>query len=184
MPQNYYVVLNGGRVEKPTIFSSWGDVHPRVAGCKAKYERFKKLEEAYKYLKDNGVEEGDYHEVINPTAGKTTPDKGSKAFYAVANGTRVGVFDCFCGEDGCKCQVEQAPGACHQRFRTRQQADAFREDWNESVAYIYYKEIKKALDEGKRPLDMKFDISGLRLVQRDIVDAVDDATSQLGDFTI
>lgn len=51
--------------------------------------------------------------------------------------------------------------ACHEKFKTKQQANAFIQDWKESVASIYKDAILKALDEGKRPVDMTFDVSAL-----------------------
>lgn len=38
------------------------------------------------------------------------------------------------------------PNACYKHFQTKVQARAFIKDWNESVADIYRREIKKELD--------------------------------------
>ena len=88
------------------------------------------------------------------------------------------------GKNGCKCQVDKVSGACHKHFKTKGQADAFIEDWKESVARIYYQAIKKALDDGKRPCDMNFDISGLLPVQAVRVEDTDDGGSLLEDLKL
>lgn len=80
--------------------------------------------------------------------------------------------------------MDEASGSCHRHFRTREQADAFIEDWKESVTLIYKKEIKKALDQGERPLDMKFDISGLFQVDDTKVTGTQDVELQLGKLNI
>lgn len=53
------------------------------------------------------------------------------------------------------------PGACHQRFRTEQQAKAFIDNWKQAVTDVYSREIRKALDAGLVPYDMKFEIESL-----------------------
>lgn len=50
---------------------------------------------------------------------------------------------------------------CYKRFETRHEADAFIEDWKQSFADAYRWEIKKALDQGFRPHDMKFSVQGI-----------------------
>jgi hypothetical protein len=41
------------------------------------------------------------------------------------------------------------------------QAEAFIEDWKESFADVWRREVKKGLDRGLQPLDMKFSIEGI-----------------------
>lgn len=45
-----------------------------------------------------------------------------------------------------KLEVERFFDACHKRFETRDQAEAFIENWKQSFADTYRTEIKKALD--------------------------------------
>lgn len=102
--KEYYAVVNG-RVDEPTIFSSWyflsyivarnrliayrGDVHPRVTGCHAKYKAFFTTEGARAYMNKEGVTEP--KEVIKAGAGMTSPSWGSNAYYAVAHGKQPGI---------------------------------------------------------------------------------------------
>jgi hypothetical protein len=51
--------------------------------------------------------------------------------------------------------------ACHKWFRTEAQAEAFIQDWKESFADVWRREVRKALDVGLRPRDMKFSIEGI-----------------------
>ena len=57
--------------------------------------------------------------------------------------------------------INKISGACHKRFRTEAQAEAFIEDWKESYADVWRVEVKKALDRGLRPRDMKLSVQGL-----------------------
>lgn len=57
-----------------------------------------------------------------------------------------------------KSNVEEVSGACHKHFRTREQAEAFIEDWKQTVSDVYYNEIKAALDQGCRPLHMSYNV--------------------------
>lgn len=109
-------------------------------------------------MKQNGVAAP--KEIINAGAGQTTPFMKSHAFYAVAYGAGIGIYK-YCGDDGSKRQVEKIPGACHKHFRTRTQAEAFIEDWKQSVAELYHRAIRDALDQGFRPLDMGLSIKSL-----------------------
>ena len=53
-------------------------------------------------------------------------------------------------------EIQEFQGACHKRFKTKAQAQAFIEDWKESCADMWRSEVKKALDRGLQPKDMKF----------------------------
>jgi len=88
----YYAVIKG-RISEPTIFSSWGDAHPRVTGCTSVFKGFVTIEEAREHMKKNGVMNP--KEIIKDGAGSTTPRCGSDAFYAVANGRQPGTYRCF-----------------------------------------------------------------------------------------
>lgn len=58
-------------------------------------------------------------------------------------------------------EVDKFSGACHKRFRTEEQAKAFIEDWKESFAEVCRREIKKELDKGLRPKDMKLSVASI-----------------------
>jgi hypothetical protein len=50
-------------------------------------------------------------------------------------------------------QIHEISSACHKRFKTEAQAEAFIEDWEESFADVLRVEVKKALD---RPRSRRF----------------------------
>jgi len=60
------------------------------------------------------------------------------------------------GRTGSLEEIQEFQGACHKRFKTKAQEQAFIEDWKESCADVWRSEVKKALDRGLRPKDMKF----------------------------
>jgi hypothetical protein len=57
--------------------------------------------------------------------------------------------------------VKEISGACHKRFRTRSQAEAFIEDWKDSFADVWRRKIREALDQGLKPYDMKLSVEGI-----------------------
>jgi hypothetical protein len=57
--------------------------------------------------------------------------------------------------------VKEISGACHKRFRTRSQAEAFIEDWKDSFADVWRRKIREALDQGLKPCDMKLSVEGI-----------------------
>jgi hypothetical protein len=57
--------------------------------------------------------------------------------------------------------VKEVSGACHKRFRTRSQAEAFIEDWKDSFADVWRRKIREALDQGLKPCDMKLSVEGI-----------------------
>jgi viroplasmin and RNaseH domain-containing protein len=63
----------------------------------------------------------------------------------------------YSGPEGALQDIHGISGACHKHFRTKEQAEAFIEDWKETYAEVLRREVKKALDEGLRPKDMKLD---------------------------
>lgn len=104
---NEYYAVFCGRVDEPTIFSSWyflsyivmmnrlitsnrGDAHPRVTGCPSEHKAFVTIEDARLYMKKKGVMKA--KEVIKKGAGETTPLKGDLPFYAVAHGKHPGIY--------------------------------------------------------------------------------------------
>lgn len=78
-------------------------------------------------------------------------------------------------------EIREVSGACHKHFRTREQAEAFIEDWKNSYADVWRAEIKKALDEGLRPWDMKFNLEGI-LQKGQLCDDVDKLEDSLAEM--
>ena len=74
----------------------------------------------------------------------------------------------YSGNTGSKPEVEKISGACYKRFRTFAQAEAFIEDWKESFADVWRSAIRKGLDQGLRPCDMKLGVEGLFGTERKI----------------
>src|SRR6185312_10233700 len=62
------------------------------------------------------------------------------------------------GEGGSEPKITEVPGACHKRFRTQDQAQAFIEDWKQALADVYREAIKTALDKGFRQSDLKLSV--------------------------
>ena len=58
-------------------------------------------------------------------------------------------------------EIHEIVGACHKRFKTKVQAEAFIEDWKQSFADVWRREVKNALDGGFRPTYMKLSIEGI-----------------------
>lgn len=54
----------------------------------------------------------------------------------------------YSGETGALEDIDEITGACHKRFKTRAQAEAFIEDWKESFADVWRQEVRRALDRG------------------------------------
>lgn len=65
-------------------------MHPRVTGCPAKYKAFVTIDEAKNFMEENGASQ--CKTVIKSTALDTTPERGSTAYYAVAYGTKPGIY--------------------------------------------------------------------------------------------
>jgi len=154
----YYAVIEG-RLDCPTIFSSWGDVHPRVTGCLSRFRGFLTLEDARKWMAKSKVEK--YEEVIKDGAEDTTPDRKDNAFYAVAYGLKVGIHKGWYGQIGAEQEVKDVPGACHMHFKEIAQAETFIQDWNESFSVVCAWEVRKALKRGIQPRDMSLSAEGI-----------------------
>lgn len=77
-------------------------------------------------------------------------------------------------------QIHGISGGCHKRFRTQAQAEAFIEDWKESFAEVWRREIKQALDRGLRPQDMSMSMKDV-LYETGNKDAVEDLTGEVSD---
>ncbi|ORY00738.1 hypothetical protein BCR34DRAFT_637791 [Clohesyomyces aquaticus] len=75
--KEYYAVFQG-RVDEPTIFSSWGDAHPRaIGGCSSQHSAFVTIKEAREYMMKKGT--STCKEVIKSTT-DTTPEEDSMGF--------------------------------------------------------------------------------------------------------
>lgn len=57
--------------------------------------------------------------------------------------------------------MKEISGACHKRFRTHSQAEAFIEDWKDSFADVWRRKIREELDQGLKPYDMKLSVEGI-----------------------
>ncbi|KAJ5805619.1 uncharacterized protein N7503_003221 [Penicillium pulvis] len=146
--KEYYAIFKG-RVEEPTIFSSWGHAHPRITGYKKPISKsFTTLQAARRYMTEKGVTEP--REIIKSEDEDTTPVCGN-GFYAVANGDNPGVYPLYRGKYGAEKEVDKVEGSCHKRFKTEAQAKEFIDEWKETFAGIWSEIIREALDEGLRP---------------------------------
>ncbi|CAI6226428.1 unnamed protein product [Periconia digitata] len=154
--KEYYAVFSG-RVDEPTIFSSWGDAHPRVTGCEAVMKGFASIEKARQYMKELGISE--CKEVIKETALNTTPANNDTAYYAVAYGSEGPCIKPYWyGDKGAFEETDKAPYACHKHFRTEAQAEAFIEDWKEAYAEVIYRAVKEGFSKGMKPRDLKLNL--------------------------
>ncbi|OHF03264.1 hypothetical protein CORC01_01317 [Colletotrichum orchidophilum] len=142
----FYAVFKG-RVDEPTIFSSWY------------HFRFLSLQKALDYMKNLNVLAP--RRVIKEGTGVSTPDEASDGYYAVANGRKPGIYQDWRGKTQALNQLHEAPGACCKKFKTNEQAEAFIEDWKQAMADVLLRSIREALDQGMRPKDMSLDVSGL-----------------------
>ena len=52
-------------------------------------------------------------------------------------------------------ETDKWKGACHKSFRTKAQAEAFIQDWENSLADVCRMEAKQKLESGSRPGSMK-----------------------------
>ncbi|KAK1622344.1 hypothetical protein BDP81DRAFT_441497 [Colletotrichum phormii] len=154
----FYAVFEG-RVDEPTIYSSWADAHPRVTGCSAVFKGFSSLQKALDYME--GLKVLAPRRMIREGAEASTPDGKSDGYYAVANGRNPGVYQYWRGQTQALSQLHETPGACCKKFKTKEQAEAFIEEWKQAVAGVLLRSIREALDQGMRPKDMSFDVSGL-----------------------
>ena len=67
----------------------------------------------------------------------------------------------YSGAEGALEEIHEVNGACHKRFRTREQAEAFMEDWIKTFAEVWRREMEKKLNQGFRPHDMKLNTEGI-----------------------
>ncbi|KAG6036525.1 hypothetical protein E4U41_005627 [Claviceps citrina] len=148
--ERFYAVAEG-RVDEPTIFGSWGDAHPRVTGCPSDFKAFPKVEEAREFMERKGATNP--KEVIKKDGGSAAPSRDDSRFYAVAHGRIPGIYENYSSgnkNNGAEAQVHGVPGACHQRFETKEQAQSFIDDWNKSSMEVHRRE-QEALEKGFGP---------------------------------
>lgn len=74
--------------------------------------------------------------------------------------------------------MKEVSGACHKRFKTQQQAEDFIEDWKQSFTEAYAMELKRALDQGSRPRDLKLSLKDI-LREPETVDNMADSEVSL-----
>ncbi|KAE8340773.1 hypothetical protein BDV24DRAFT_163992 [Aspergillus arachidicola] len=149
--EEFYAVYRG-RVDRPTIYSSRSQVHPRVIGCKdADQQKFDTLQDPHGAMTSKGFT--DVKEVIVPITEVKAGTLGHGKFYAVAGGRTTEAFtDC----ENAKRSIDGTHD-CHQRFRTQQEAEQFIETWEDAYADVWRREIRQGLDKGWKPKDMEFD---------------------------
>ncbi|KAL4983811.1 hypothetical protein BDW68DRAFT_181258 [Aspergillus falconensis] len=149
--RNYYAI-HKGRVDQPTIFSSWVQVHPRVVGYNgAKHQCFDTLEDARNWVQGEGRNE--FSEIVKSKLASKTSQRPRGKFYAIAYGRTTGVFEDY-GE------VEKAikgfKSACYQRFDTPEEAKEFIDQWRAAYSEVWQREIKRRLHNGWLPRDLSF----------------------------
>lgn len=67
----------------------------------------------------------------------------------------------YSGKKGSEREVHEVSGNCHKFFRSQEQAEAFLEDWKQTVVDLYCTSMMKALNGGRRPQTIDFDVSKL-----------------------
>lgn len=157
-----------------------GDAHPRVTRYDADQSTFTSLEKARNYIKKHRVIEP--KKIFKEGAGETTPLPSNQAFYAVADSKTPSIYKYFpfvpilqsvcilltntSGEPCAESKVNHFSGSCHKAFRKRAQAEAFIEDWKDTYAELWRREIRNALDQGFRPEDMKVQVKKILSPQK------------------
>ncbi|KAL4762226.1 RNase H1/viroplasmin domain-containing protein [Aspergillus foveolatus] len=149
--KNYYAIYKG-RVDRPTIVSSWAQAHPRVEEFNgADHEGFDTLEDARNSMQKRGFSE--FSEVIKGNQASKTVLRPAERFYAVAYGISTGVFRNY---DDVKKATDNFKSACHQRFNTQDEAEQFIEQWRLACSEVWQREIRKALQNGWLLNDLSF----------------------------
>ncbi|PLN80045.1 hypothetical protein BDW42DRAFT_171770 [Aspergillus taichungensis] len=141
-----------GRVDTPTIYRSWSQVHPRVTGyANAVHKKFDTIELARKDMQSRNV--GHFKEEMGMEANGKKPGPRKRKYYAVAGGRHTGVFTDWDDADA----ASKNTSACHESFATREEADRFIMAWKDAYADTWRRQIRIALDSGWNPKDMKMD---------------------------
>ncbi|KAK2741271.1 hypothetical protein FQN55_008368 [Onygenales sp. PD_40] len=141
----FYAVYNG-RVDKPTIYSSWAHAHPRVTECNfANHKKFSSFRAAWRSMKRRGFTDVEVDlRALDAAEEKKILQSPRGDYYAVAYGKNAGIFKDW---TDAKAAVEGVDSACHQRFDTELEARRFIEEWKDAHADTWRREIRKALDQ-------------------------------------
>ncbi|KAL4749321.1 hypothetical protein BDW72DRAFT_204863 [Aspergillus terricola var. indicus] len=149
--KNYYAIYKG-RVDRPTIVSSWAQAHPRLEGYNgADHRGFDTLEEARESMQKRGFSE--FSEIVKSISERKTVLRSDERFYAVANGRFTGVFKDY---QVVRKATEKFESACHQRFNTQDEAEEFIEQWRLACSEVWQREIIKKLHDGWLLRDLSF----------------------------
>ncbi|KAL4812454.1 hypothetical protein BDW67DRAFT_178689 [Aspergillus spinulosporus] len=179
MSQKNYHAIYKGRVDQPTIVSSWAQAHPRVKEYHgADHEGFNTLEEARNSMHKRGFSE--FSEVIksNPESKAVLGLKGN--FYAVAYGRTTGVFRDY---EHAKKAIDKFKSACHQRFNTQDEAEEFIELWRLACSEVWQREIRQKLHKGWLLRDLSFNTESI-LKRENEGDPGEDLTSMMNDLNM
>ncbi|KAJ5335710.1 uncharacterized protein N7506_005646 [Penicillium brevicompactum] len=157
----FYAVYKG-RVDKPTIYSSWSQVHPRVIECEgADHQKFDTIEDARRAMKERGFEENDIDvDIFDKGSAEikvTSLRKGKH--YAVAGGKSTGVFIAWKDAE----KAINGTTACQECFSTKQEAEEFIESWKDAYADVWRRAIRQGLNEGWKARDMNLNIGSFLL---------------------
>ncbi|KAJ5751465.1 uncharacterized protein N7511_008430 [Penicillium nucicola] len=157
----FYAVYKG-RVDKPTIYSSWSQAHPIVIGCEgADHQKFDTLEEARKAMKGRGFEDVDIFVKKSAETKVTSLQKGKH--YAVAGGKSTRVFTSWKNAE----KAINGTTACQECFSTKQEAEEFIESWKDAYADVWRRAIRQGLNEGWKARDMSLNIELFLLREND-----------------
>ncbi|KAJ5111699.1 hypothetical protein NUU61_001329 [Penicillium alfredii] len=157
----FYAIYKG-RVDKPTIYSSWSQAHPRVIGCEgADHQKFDTLKDARKEMEERGFEDIDIF-VKKSAEIKVTPMRKGK-HYAVAGGKNTRVFTAWKDAE----KAINGTTACQECFGTKQEAEEFIESWKDAYADVWRRAIRQGLDEGWKVRDMSLNIESFLLREND-----------------
>ncbi|KAJ5471819.1 hypothetical protein N7539_008762 [Penicillium diatomitis] len=157
----FYAVYKG-RVDKPTIYSSWSQAHPRVIECEgAEHKKWDTLEDARKGMKDRGFEDVDIF--VKKSAETKIASLRKDKYYAVAGGKTTRVFTSW--EDAK--EAINGTTACQECFSTKQEAEEFIENWKDAYADVCRRAIRQGLNEGWKARDMSLNIGSILLREND-----------------
>ncbi|KAJ5152467.1 hypothetical protein N7492_009747 [Penicillium capsulatum] len=150
------------RVDKPTIYSSWSQAHPRIIGCEgADHQKFDTLEDARKEMEERGFEDVDIF-VKKSAEPQITPLRKGK-HYAVAGGKTTRVFTDWKDAE----KAINGTTACQKVFSTKQEAEDFIESWKDAYADVWRRAIRQGLNDGWKVRDMSLNIGSFLLREND-----------------
>ncbi|KAJ5812830.1 hypothetical protein N7447_009853 [Penicillium robsamsonii] len=151
-PQAIYYAVYKGRVDKPAIYCSWSQAHPRVIGCKGAEHDKLTLEDACNEMFQRGIKDFDMP-IKNSVKRDTIPlNKGKH--WAVAGGRATGVFTDWKSAE----KAITGTNACHGAFSSQEEAEDFIASWKDAFADVSRLAIRQALENGWVPRNMKFNV--------------------------